>query len=135
MPSPVEIAVDTYIRAASARDPALRAQLVEACFAPEGRLVTRSGEIRGHAGVCAMLARFHADPQSRRIRVTSAIDARRTTFRYAAVAEFGDGRSLEVFDAGEIDASGRIAVLLTFAGPLGAPPSPSALRVDATFEP
>lgn len=61
---------------------------------------------------------FLADPRLSRIRVTSAIDARGTTFRYRAVAEFRDGTSLESFDAGESDADGRIALILTFAGPL-----------------
>jgi hypothetical protein len=119
MPSPVEIAVDTYIRASSERDPAVRAAMLEACFAEDGRMVTRSREIRGRAGLAAALTGFLADPQLLRIRVTSAIDARGTTFRYRAVAERRDGTSVESFDAGEIDGTGRISLLLTFAGPLG----------------
>jgi hypothetical protein len=34
------------------------------------------------------------------------------------VVERRDGTSLEFFDAGEIDADGRISLLLTFDGPL-----------------
>jgi hypothetical protein len=34
------------------------------------------------------------------------------------VVERRDGLNLEFFDAGEIDATGRISLLLTFAGPL-----------------
>jgi hypothetical protein len=119
MPSPVEIAVDTYIRASAERDPAVRATMLEACFAEDGRMVTRSREIRGRAQLADELARFHADPRLLRIRVTSAVDARGTTFRYRAVAEFRDGTAVEAFDAGEIDATGRISLILTFAGPLG----------------
>jgi hypothetical protein len=54
-----------------------------------------------------------------RVRVISAIDARGTLFRYRSVVDRRDGTSLEFFDAGEIDSSGRIALLLAFAGPLG----------------
>lgn len=120
MASAVEVAVDTYIRAACERDPAVRAQLLEQCVAVDCRMVTSSREIRGRAALVAMLDRFLADPQVLRIRVTSAIDARGTIFRYHAVAEMRDGTSAEAFDAGEIDASGRISLILTFAGPLGA---------------
>lgn len=82
--------------------------------------VTRSREIRGRAALDAEIARFLADPQFGRIRLTSAIDAHRTTFRVRAVVDRRDGStSAEAFDAGEIDSDGRISVILTFAGPLG----------------
>jgi hypothetical protein len=116
--SPVEIAVETYIRAGRERDPALRRQLLEACFAPEGRMVTRTREVRGHAAIAAEFDRFAADPQAVGVRLTSVVDAVGNTFRYGSVIERRDGTTLEFFDAGEIDASGRIAVLLLFAGPL-----------------
>jgi hypothetical protein len=119
MPSAVEIAVDTYIRAWNERDPAVRATMVEACFAADGRIVTRSREIRGRAALAYEMTRVLADPELLRIRVISAIDARGTTFRFRAVVERRDGTSPESFDAGEIDGAGQISVLLTFAGPLG----------------
>ena len=119
MPSAVVRAVDTYIRAASERDPIVREALIEQCFAADGRMVTRSREIRGREALAAEIARFHADPQWRCIRMTSAIDAGGTTFRYHSVAERHDGTTAEFFDAGEIDAEGRIRLLLVFSGPLG----------------
>jgi hypothetical protein len=118
MPSPVEAAVQTYIRASGERDPVARAKLLEVCLAEDGRLVTRSAVIRGHAGVDAMLARSLADPQMLGFRVASHIDAAGTTFRYRSIVERRDGTSIEFFDAGEIDADGKIATLLVFAGPL-----------------
>jgi hypothetical protein len=118
MSSAVEKAVQAYIRAASERDPALRAQLLAECFAADGRLLSRSREIRGHAQMLEMLARFHADPRVLRIRVLSAIDAGNTTFRFRSAAELRDGTLLESLDTGEIDADGRISLILTFAGPL-----------------
>ena len=122
MPSAVEQAVETYIRAWSEPDPAVREKMIEECFAADGRLVTRSGEIRGRAALAAMMTRILADPQLLRIRLISAIDASGTTFRFRGVVERRDGTSPESFDAGEVDASGRISLLLTFAGPLGEPP-------------
>ncbi|MEP7124935.1 MAG: hypothetical protein ABJE95_28660 [Byssovorax sp.] len=118
MPNALEITVTTYIRAWSERDPAVRAAMIEACFAEGGRLVTRSREIRGRAALSEAIEGFLADPTVRAIRLASAIDASGTTFRFRGVAELHDGTCLEAFDAGEIDADGRIALLLTFAGPL-----------------
>lgn len=118
MASAVEVAVDTYIRACSERDPAIRARLIEECFAVDGRIVARSREIRGRRALADFLGGFLADPRLLRIRLMSEIDARGTTFRYRAVADFRDGTSAESFDAGEIDARGRISVILTFAGAL-----------------
>ena len=113
----VETAVDTYIRIFSEPDSDKRAELIEACFATNGRIVTRSREIRGHSGVAEMANRFITDPEVLRVRVL-AVDAQNTTFRLRALTDLRDGRSIEVNDAGEIDAEGRISLLLTFAGPL-----------------
>lgn len=118
MSSPVELAAETYIRAANEPDPAVRAKLLEACFAESGRMVTRSTVIRGRAGIDAVIARLHADPNVRGIRMASVVDAVGSTFRFRSIVENLDGTSTEFFDAGEIDADGRIATLLVFAGPL-----------------
>jgi hypothetical protein len=119
MPSPVEVAVDTYVRAVNERDPAVRAELLEACFAADGRMVTVGREIRGRAALADFLTRFLDDQRPTSIRVTSAIDARGTIFRYQAIVELEGGKILQSFDAGEIDSEGRISLILTFAGPLG----------------
>jgi hypothetical protein len=74
--------------------------------------------VRGHAAIAAEFDRFAADPEAVGVRLTSVVDAVGNTFRYRSVIDRRDGTSLEFFDAGEIDASGRIAVLLLFAGPL-----------------
>ena len=126
MASAVEVAVDTYIRMWSERDPALRATLLDACFAAEGRMVTPNREIRGRAALADLMTNFLADPQLLRIRVTSIIDAKGTTFRFSSVVELRDGTTLENFDAGQIDADGRISLLLTFAGPLVQTSAPSS---------
>jgi hypothetical protein len=130
MPSPVEAAVAAYIRAVTERDSARRAALIEACFAADGRMVTRSREIRGRAALEQEITKFQADPQVLAVRVTSAIHAQGTTFRYDSLIERRDGSVLEFFDAGEIDASGRISLLLAFAGPLrGTDETPGAPKL------
>jgi hypothetical protein len=128
MPNAIQVAVETYLEAWSERDPAARAKLLEACFAPEGRVVTRSREIRGRAALDQAIGKFLTDPLFLRIRVTSAIDAQGTTFRLRAVAERSDGTSPEAFDAGEVDATGRITLVLTFAGPLADAPANAPSR-------
>ncbi len=110
--------MDTYIRAASERDPERRAKLLEACFAADVRFISRNREIRGRAALADEIARLLADPQLLRIRILSAIDAGNSTFRFRSVVERRDGMNLEFFDAGEVDATGRISLVLTFAGPL-----------------
>jgi hypothetical protein len=111
-------AVELYIRAAHERDPAIRASLLESCFAADGRLVTTSRELRGRAAVADMLTRFHGTAEPPRIRVTSAVDLRGTIFRFRSAVDSADGTTVEFFDAGELDADGRIKLIVTFAGPL-----------------
>jgi hypothetical protein len=123
MRSVVETAVNTYIRASSERDAEARAAMLDACFASDGRIVTRSREIRGRAALADEIAKLLADPRLLRIRVLSAIDAGDTTFRFQSVVEHRDGTTLEFHDAGEVDATGRISLLLTFAGPLAPLPT------------
>jgi hypothetical protein len=128
MPSLVELAVDTYIRAWRERDRAVRATLLEACFAADGRFVTRSRELVGRAALAELMARVHADPENARIRVTSPIDAQGITFRFRAAVDRLDGTSPETFEAGQIDADGRISLVLTFTGALEGSESTSTTR-------
>ncbi len=117
MTSPVEIAVDTYIRASKERDTATREALLATCWAQDGRLVTRSRVYRGVAELASMFRTVYADPRFGGIRLI-ALDARGTTFRMRSAIDWTDGTSSEFFDAGEIDADGRICVQLAFAGSL-----------------
>ncbi|NVB79019.1 MAG: hypothetical protein HOV81_11525 [Kofleriaceae bacterium] len=116
MPSAIETAFDTYVRAFTEPDPAARAQMIEACWAVDGRLVSKSREIRGREALAEFMAQFA--PRVARIRRISALDCGKTIFRIRGIADLRDGTSAESFDAGEIDADGRIKLILTFAGPL-----------------
>jgi hypothetical protein len=128
MPSAVATAVETYVRTFDERDPAIRAAMLEACFAPDVRMVARTREVRGRAEMAAEITRLVDDPRFLRVRLASAIDAQGSTFRFRSVVEFRDGTSLEFFDAGQIDENGRIALILAFAGPLADADEPPATR-------
>jgi len=119
MSSSTEVAARTYVAAWQEPDRARRAELLEACFAADGRIVTGGSQLRGRAAVATAMDDFFADPRGLSTRLTSGIDATRTTFRFRAILENRDGAPfLEIHDAGEIDADGRISLLLTFVGPL-----------------
>jgi hypothetical protein len=117
MSSLTEAAVKTYIRLAGERDPAVRETLIEQCWAVDGRLISPNGGLRGRAALAEMITRFVAGPEWVRIRVV-ALEVRGAIFRLRGFTDLRDGRSLEVSDVGEVDASGRISLLVTFAGPL-----------------
>ncbi len=117
MPS-TEESVDTYIAIANERDATKRAAMLDACWAEHGRLVVHGGRtLVGRAALLAMYDRFFADPRVVGVRVV-AKDVRGTTFRFRYVTEFAEGKTIEGFDAGEVDADGRIQVLLVFPTPL-----------------
>jgi hypothetical protein len=115
-----EEVMKTYVRAWMEPDAAVRAQLVEQCFAADGRFVMSTREIRGRAALLALMARVHADPNLLRIRVLG-FDVRDKTFRLLAAGDMRDGTSPETLDAGEVDEDGRIRLVLTFTGPFPVP--------------
>jgi hypothetical protein len=116
MPSPTEIAVRTYAAAWEELDPAERARMIDACFATDGRIATTGDGIRGRAALAAAIAEFRADPRGLRVRIAGAIDIQGRRFRFHTVIEHRDGTVANAFDAGEVDADGRIAILLAFGG-------------------
>lgn len=118
MANAIEGVVETYIQAWRERDPVLRERLLDACFASEGRFVTRRRVLRGRAALAAEMARFHAATGWHSIHLTSVIDTGETTFRFRGVVELDSGVVAEASDAGEVDAEGKISLLITFDGPL-----------------
>lgn len=119
MSNPTETAARTYAAAWAEPDPLVRARMLEACFAVDGRIVSRGEGIRGRVALAAAIDAFVADPRGLTTRVTSSIDVQGRLFRFRAVLENPDGSPfLEIHDAGEVDGDGRIALLLTFVGPL-----------------
>jgi len=122
MSSQTQIAAQTYVAAWQESDAAARVPLIDACFAVDGRIVSRSTVIRGRAALAASISDFFSDPRGLSARLVSAIDAQDPIFRFRAVVEDRDGRIVfDGFDAAEVDADGRIALLLTFGGASPAP--------------
>ena len=114
-----EQAVRRYIDAWFEPDRARRGELLEACFASDGRIAIADRAIRGRGELAAAIDAFHADPRRLTARLTSPIDADGTTFRFRALFTWPDGRHhSELADFGEIDGDGRIATLFTFEEPL-----------------
>ena len=122
MSSAVENAVGNYIRAVGERDEGVRAALLEACIAEDARVVTRERVVAGRDAIAAMVRRFIEDPAVEGFRLTSAIDLGVRTFRYSSMVQFRNGKVVEFFDAGEVDAEGKISFLLVFDGVLAQPP-------------
>jgi SnoaL-like domain len=122
MPSPAEIAAQTYVATWQEPDAGARARLLEACFAVDGRIVSPGAVIRGRAALAAAIEAFLADPRGLSARLMSAIDAQGPIFRFRSVVEDRDGRIVfDALDAGEVDVDGRITALLTFGGASPAP--------------
>ncbi|HLK90963.1 MAG TPA: nuclear transport factor 2 family protein [Polyangia bacterium] len=124
MSSPTEVAARTYVAAWQEPDPAARARLIDACFAPDARIVAPGAVIGGRAGLEKAIRDLLADPRGLSARLTSAIDVQGCLFRFRSVVADRDGRVVfDGFDAAEVDAEGRITVLLAFGG---APPAPAS---------
>ncbi len=118
MTSTTERAVRAYEAAWQEPDPVKRAALLDACFAVDGRIVTSGIPIRGRAALAQAMATFLADPRGLSARIVGPIDAKGPTFRFHSTITHRDGTVLPAFDAGEVDANGHIAVLITFGGPM-----------------
>ncbi len=108
MASTVLEAVETYIELWSERDAAVRAAMLERCFAEDGQIVLPTRELRGRAALAREIETFQADPQVAGIRIVSVIDAQGLTFRFAAALDRRDGTSSEAFDAGLIVRRARV---------------------------
>jgi hypothetical protein len=120
MSGSIKRAVTSYAAAWAERDPARRADLLARAVTEDVRIVIGAGnrEIRGRAALEEEIIAFHRRaPEVRRVRVTSGIDVQGSLCRFTGVAEGPDGASgPEASDACECDASGRIRLVLTFAG-------------------
>jgi len=134
---PSEQAVRRYIDAWFEPDRERRAQLLEACFAVDGRITIGERVIRGRSELAAMIDVFQVDPRRLSARLTSPIDAGGTTFRFSALFTLPDGRRhSELIDFGEVDGDGRIAKLFTFEEPLAegaAPPNAASPAAQAAM--
>jgi hypothetical protein len=125
MPSPAETAALTYIEAWQESDAVARARLIDACFAADGRVVSPGGLIRGRTALASSISDFLARGWA--AHLASAIDVQGVLVRFRAIAKDSNGAIVfDGFESAEIDADGRISVLLAFGGapPLDERPKP-----------
>jgi hypothetical protein len=115
----IKRSVASYVAAWTERDPARRADLLALAVTDDVRILIGAGarEIRGRAALEEEIAGFHRRVPEVRVRMTSGIDVQGNLCRFTGVAEGPEGQiGLEAWDACECEASGRIRLLLTFAG-------------------
>jgi hypothetical protein len=117
MASSIEATVRTYAAVWGEPDPAKRARMIEECFAADGRIATSGAGIRGRAELAAAITELRADPRGLAVRLAGPIDVQGRKFRIHSSIEQRDGGSTAFFDAGEVDADGRISILITFREP------------------
>jgi hypothetical protein len=110
-----ETAARRYIAAWLTADPAERMQLLEQCFAEDGRIVLGGAEMRGRAALAQAIEQFAADPRRLTARITDDVETQDPLFRFRAVFDHPDGtRHSSVQDLGEVDADGRITTIYSF---------------------
>ena len=119
MASATEAAARTYAAAWQEPDPDHRARMIEDCFAVDGRIVTSGDGIRGRAELAAAISELRADPRGLAVKLLEPIDVQGRKFRLHSIVEQRDGSATRFFDAGEVDADGRITTLITFREPPG----------------
>jgi hypothetical protein len=113
----IEEAVANYVAAWNEPDPAPRARLLEQAVAEDVRIALDRREVRGRGAVAAEIAELHRRLPGVRGRLSTAVDVQGNVCRFAAQVERADGTSVaEMLDACECDASGRLRLILTFAG-------------------
>lgn len=88
--------------------------MIEDCFAADGRIATSGAGICGRVELAAAIAELRADPRGLEVRLAGAIDVQGRKFRIHSVIAQRDGGATKFFDAGEVDADGRISILITF---------------------
>lgn len=117
MTAQTEAAARMYAAAWEEPDAGKRARMIEDCFAADGRIATSGDGIRGRAALAAAISELREDPRGLAVRLLEPIDVQGRKFRLRSVVEQRDGSATQFFDAGEVDADGRIAILITFREP------------------
>jgi hypothetical protein len=119
MSDSIKRSVASYAAAWAERDPARRAELLASGVTDDVRIVIGAGnrEVRGRAALEAEIVAFHQRVSDVRVRVTSGIDVQGSLCRFTGRVEGHEGQiGPDAWDACECDASGRIRLVLTFAG-------------------
>ena len=113
------VAVDTHLKAYCEPDPATRAELLAAVWAPTGALFDPPFEGEGLDAIAAMTDVVLTHYAGHTFRRTTDIDAHHTFARYGWELVAPDGTAAVTgTDIVEIDAEGRLTRIVGFFGPL-----------------
>jgi hypothetical protein len=115
----LSVAVDTHLKAYCEPDPATRAELLAAVWAPTGALFDPPFEGEGLDAIAAMTDVVLTHYAGHTFRRTTDIDAHHTFARYGWELVGPDGTAAVTgTDIVEIDAEGRLTRIVGFFGPL-----------------
>jgi hypothetical protein len=130
----IRASIDAYVAAWNEHDAAERARHIAAACSDDLRIVVGGETILGRDALDAAIADFHRRRPGDRGRLSSAVEVQADAFRFCAVVEGSTvAPPIELMDAGECDADGRIRLILTFVGAAPAPRD-DASRLDSAFD-
>ena len=113
--------VDRYLSAWNEPDPARRAELIDAVWAEDGRLIDPPLTGEGHEGIAAMADALQQQFPGHRFRRTSGVDIHHDNLRFAWELVSPDGEVvLAGLDTGELAPDGRLRRITGFFGGLPA---------------
>ena len=111
--------IDSYLEAWNEADAARRAELIEAVWADQGRLVDPPLVGEGRSEISDMAAALHAQFPGHQFRRASGIDEHHGHFRFAWDLVGPDGTvALAGVDVGKLSEDGRLDRITGFFGPL-----------------
>ena len=113
--------VDRYLSAWNEPDPARRAELIDAVWAEDGRLIDPPLTGEGHDGISEMAAALQQHYAGHRFRRVSGVDAHHDHLRFAWELVGPDGEvAIKGLDVGELGEDGRLRRITGFFGELPA---------------
>jgi hypothetical protein len=121
MTTTITSVVDTHLEAYGEPDADRRTTLLEAAWAPEGRLVDPPAVGEGRDGISALAEAVQQQFPGHRFRRSSAVDAHNDVLRYAWELVAPDGSvALAGVDVGQVGEDGRLRQVAGFFGELAA---------------
>ncbi len=116
MTRPIEAAVLAYVAAWNEDDPNQRRKLLESCWATSGTFTTGQRQLVGRDALLAAIADFRRRCPGDRAVLIGEVREQQGYFRVSGCVERPDGTTYgAVTDFGEVDSSGRIVSIVTFA--------------------
>jgi hypothetical protein len=117
----IRSSIEAYVAAWNEHDADKRRALIEEACSEDLRIVAPNQVVAGRGELDALIADFHRRRPGDRGFLSSCVEIHHHAFRFAARIEGSSvAEPVEMLDAGECDADGRIRLILSFVG--AAPP-------------